>query len=162
MNQQKILLRGDTECPEPMFNQRIVYLIVLLHTTICDGGSAAFAKLGATSIHGTLLLHDRFLLQRHAHAPTSFPDLLICRYYFTFVLERIPLGSTPLHFNPFHSISSPQAARTSRSSRRSYGLVDELKHSTQQQKAVAGVGAPAQTPRIDPVDALTRHASTSS
>ena len=56
--------------PSRMFDQRIVYLLLILRITGCDRGSAALAKLGAPPIHGALLQHYGFLLQRHASART--------------------------------------------------------------------------------------------
>ena len=86
----------------------------------------------------------------------SFPDLHTCRYCSRCTRKHSTwLHSTALQSIPLNLVSAGRAY-LSQQSTVVQGLVDELKRSTQQQKVAAGVGAPALTPRTDPVDALTR------
>ena len=165
MNEQRIPVRGDTECPEPMFDQRIVYLI------ICYGytrGASSYDRM--RSLKRCTRQTRRNANTRHASSTiasfckgTRAPQLYFLIY--------IPADTTVLHVCTrthsirFHSSALQSIPLNLVFAGRAYlsqqsavveGLVDELKRSTQQQKAAAGVGAPAQTSRIDLVDALTR------
>lgn len=140
----------------------------------CAGGdrwSAALAKLGDPPVHGATLQHDGILLQRHA--PTalhctvlyytsvqfrfiSFPHFISSDFSLPFPLVVYSHSSNAIVL----CVRVAGRAYLSRQSAVVQGLVDELKRSAQQQQQLKATSptaaAAAQTPSIDPVDALTR------